>query len=131
MRTQSSFPQTYRTEFKQAEVEECSEKFKKDCFIKYKDVASSRTVKVCNEEVRRDCEDRSGPVVCDTEYETVCETKYKTYEVDEDVVNCEVVKEEQCMGEGGEKMCFNVPKQKCEKTTAKSGKVSSIRGMVL
>ncbi len=50
-------------------MEVCDEKFRKDCFITYKDVVKSETVQICDEELTRDCE-TPGPVVCETRYET-------------------------------------------------------------
>ena len=50
-------------------MEECEEKFRKDCYINYKDVVVPKTVQVCHEEIRRDC-DAQGEEVCETQYET-------------------------------------------------------------
>ena len=50
-------------------MEECSEKFKKDCYIEYKNDVVQKPIEVCNEALKRDCE-AEGDVVCSTEYET-------------------------------------------------------------
>ncbi len=58
-------------------MEKCEDKFRKDCFIAYRDVAASETVEVCDEEVRRDCQEKDDAdegegarTVCSTQYQT-------------------------------------------------------------
>ncbi len=53
-----------------AQVEECKEKFLKECTIEYEPRSEPREVEVCDERLTRDCDDRSGREVCSTEYQT-------------------------------------------------------------
>ena len=103
--------QTDQLDFDSTEVEECNEKFVKQCKITFEDVAVPAEVKRCNEEIRRDCNEQ-GEEVCTTEHEVVCETTYKEFEVEEDVVNCDVTEEYVC-AEDDDNKCMNVPVKSC------------------
>lgn len=118
--------EAFKTEFKPQKMEVCDEKFRKDCFITYKDVVKSETVQICDEELKRDCSIKDGPEVCETRYETVCETRYKSYDINEDVVDCTVERVPWCEdGTPEDEMenCPTVPKNMCEKRNVKSTKV--------
>ncbi len=56
--------------FLNAKVEDCSEKFRKDCFIEYRPVTTEKEVEVCTEPVKRDCDKEGEKTVCQTHYET-------------------------------------------------------------
>jgi len=65
-----------------------------------------------------DCPDEEkGEKVCRTEYESICETTQRKHDVDEDVVDCTVEKDEVCQdvtaGYITEKKCKSWPKNKC------------------
>ncbi len=111
-------------------MEECDEKFRKDCFITYTNVVTSRNVEVCDEEIRRDCDATDGAVVCSTQYETVCETTYAEYDVEEDVPACEYVKEERCKNhpDTGEQTddCVSIPKRVCTQSKETNKKVHAV-----
>ncbi len=52
---------------------------------------------------------------------SVCETIQDEHEVEEDTVDCRVVKERKCKTrEDGEEWCFTVPRTECTKETGKS-----------
>ena len=45
---------------------------------------------------------------------TVCETDYKEYEVQEDIPDCEIIKDRRCVtNDRGQEWCMNVPRQQC------------------
>lgn len=86
---------TYTTDFAPQQEEECEENFKKSCFIEYNKVAHNETVEFCHTPLVKDC-NIPGPVECRTEYESECETHYHEHVLEEDVPECETIKEYKC-----------------------------------
>lgn len=52
------------------QFEECEEKFKKQCFIEYRNQVFQKDVQICHEPIGRDCNSTSGEIVCEMEYDT-------------------------------------------------------------
>jgi len=106
---------TYTTDFEPQQEEECSENFKKSCFIEYKKVASEEPVRQCHTPLI--CEG-VGPEECKTVYESECETRYHEHDVEDDIVECETIQEEKCedvtQGYTTEQKCTKWPRQVCE-----------------
>ncbi|XP_059088680.1 uncharacterized protein LOC131884812 isoform X2 [Tigriopus californicus] len=111
---------TYETVFKATQIEECKEKFKKDCYIEYKTVPRTEKIEICQEPLIRDCE-AQGENVCSNEYESVCETTYHENEVEDDIPQCESIKEEIC---NANSKCTKVAKQVCNLMKMSSTKLT-------
>ena len=76
--------------------QECDENFRKVCNIVYEDSAINDVVEECRTQFVKTDPCVPGPEECQTVYDTVCDTRQKVHEVEDDVVNCETVYEEQC-----------------------------------
>jgi hypothetical protein len=50
-------------------MKDCETSYRKDCYLKEEAVTTPQKVTFCKPTLKRDC-DRSGPVICTTEYET-------------------------------------------------------------
>lgn len=106
---------TYTTDFEPQQEEECSETFRKNCFIEYKKIAFDEPVRFCHTPLVCDGE---GPIECKTVYESQCETRYHEHDVEDDVVECETIQEEKCVdvtqGYTTEQKCTKWPVKKCK-----------------
>lgn len=105
---------TYTTDFEPQQEEECEENFIKNCFIEYRKVADTQSVKFCHTPL---IFEGTGPEECKTYYESQCETRYHEHEVDDDVVECKTVQDEKCedvtQGYSTETKCTKWPRQEC------------------
>jgi hypothetical protein len=52
------------------QYKKCRDTFKKSCFYEYKKISHQHTVKICNDNLERDCDKKDGDNVCSTEYVT-------------------------------------------------------------
>eukprot|EP00092_Neocalanus_flemingeri_P099227 GFUD01126578.1.p1 GENE.GFUD01126578.1~~GFUD01126578.1.p1 ORF type:complete len:327 (+),score=86.20 GFUD01126578.1:103-981(+) len=89
---------SYSTSYKSMQEEECTEKFKKVCFINYKNLVFNETVTICKESLIKDCK-MTGSESCKTEYKTECSSKQEAHEVFDDVVECKTKIETKCADE--------------------------------
>jgi len=108
---------TYTTDFEPQQEEECSENFKKSCFIEYKKVAVQETAKKCTLET----EIIPGNPECKKVSQSVCITSQHEHEVEDDIVECKDVYDEKCepktQGYTTTEECTKWPRRECTKTT--------------
>ena len=119
--------QTYVTDYKPAQKEECEENFVKNCHIEYKKSASQEKVRKCSQPLVCGGE---GPRVCRNVHSTVCETRHEIHSVTDDVVTCKTEYEEDCrditQGYSTTRECKKWPKVKCDKKPTPVEKLSPI-----
>lgn len=119
--------QTYVTDYKPAQKQECEDNFVKNCHIEYKKSAQQETVRKCSQPLTCGGE---GPKVCRNIHTTVCETKLEIHNVNDDVVDCKTVIEEDCkditQGYSTTRECKKWPKVECTKTNVPVTKTSPI-----
>lgn len=90
---------TFITDYVPTQEKKCETSFKKNCHIYYKPMMFEENVDVCNEPLKKVCnDDIIGVEECKTHYETVCETRYRDHEVEQDEPVCEMVTERRCNG---------------------------------
>ena len=96
--------------------EECTEKFKKVCFIEYKNLVFNQPITVCKESFTKNCLTKTQRS-CKTEYRTKCFQKQEEHEVIDDVVECKTYLETKCLEETygyiSRAKCSKWPKRKC------------------
>merc|ERR1712141_169101 len=116
---------TYTTDFEPQQEEDCEENFVKSCFIEYKKVASEDAVTFCHTPITLE---GGGPEVCQKVYESACTTRYQEHDVEEDISDCEIVKEEKCedvtQGYTTEQKCTTWPRQVCKVGSSRTKKYS-------
>ena len=119
--------QSYVTDYKPAQKEQCEEEFIKNCHIEYQKKATQETVRKCSQQLVCAGE---GPTVCRTAHTTACETRLEVHEVDDDIVNCRNEFETSCedviQGYSTTTECKKWPKVKCDKKTVKTRKTTPI-----
>ena len=118
---------TYVTDYKPAQKEECEENFVKNCHIEYKKSVQQQNVNVC---IQQQVCSGEGPSVQKTLYNTVCETSYEIHKVKDDVVDCKTVYEEDCrdvtQGYTTSEECTKWPKVECDLNTVDREKYTPI-----
>jgi hypothetical protein len=116
---------TYATNFQPHQEKECEDNYIKSCFIEFRKVASEEEVSFCHTPITFEGD---GEKVCQTVYESACTTRYHEQNVQDDIVECENIKEEECedvtQGYTTEEKCTKWPVQKCQTS---SGNVMKYR----
>ena len=119
--------QSYVTDYKPTQTEECDESFVKQCFLSTKEHASQEKVQVCHTSLICGGE---GKEVCRTVDETRCETRNHVHNVIDDVATCKTVFETDCKdvtsGYTTTEECTKWPKRKCDVKQLDSEKVTPI-----
>lgn len=90
---------TFITDYVPTQERKCETSFDKNCHITYKPMMFEETVKICDEPLKKVCNNDTvgqGEEVCKTHYETTCETRYKEHEVEQDEPVCTMVTERKC-----------------------------------
>merc|ERR1711892_886365 len=88
---------TFITDYIPTQERKCETSFQKNCHITYKPMMFEETVEICNEPLRKVCNNETvGEEICKTHYETTCETRYKEHEVEQDEPVCKMVTERKC-----------------------------------
>eukprot|EP00090_Calanus_glacialis_P026734 TRINITY_DN4202_c0_g1_i3.p1 TRINITY_DN4202_c0_g1~~TRINITY_DN4202_c0_g1_i3.p1 ORF type:complete len:782 (-),score=199.72 TRINITY_DN4202_c0_g1_i3:517-2862(-) len=90
---------TYITDYIPTQERKCETSFQKNCHITYKPMMFEETVEICNEPLRKVCNNETegkGEEICKTHYETNCETRFKEHEVEQDEPVCKMVIERKC-----------------------------------
>jgi len=90
---------TFITDYVPTQEKKCETSFDKNCHITYKPMMFEETVKICDEPLKKICNNDTvgkGDEVCKTHYETTCETRYKEHEVEQDEPVCVMVTERKC-----------------------------------
>jgi len=90
---------TFITDYVPTQEKKCETSFDKNCHITYKPMMFEETVKICDEPLKKVCNNDTvgqGEEVCKTHYETTCETRYKEHEVEQDEPVCTMVTERKC-----------------------------------
>jgi len=90
---------TFITDYIPTQERKCETSFQKNCHITYKPMMFEETVEICNEPLRKVCNNQTegkGEEICKTHYETNCETRFKEHEVEQDEPVCEMVIERKC-----------------------------------
>ena len=118
---------TYITDYKPAQKEECEENFVKNCHIEYKKNVIQQNVNVC---IQQQVCTGEGPSVQKTIYSTICETTYHIHKVKDDVVDCKTVYEKDCkdvtQGYTTSEECTTWPKVECNLDTVDKEKWTPI-----
>ena len=108
---------TYTTDFEPQQQEECSENFRKNCFIEYKKVAVDETVKKCNTPISSE----PGGEQCKKVTQSTCTTRQHAHDVEDDVVECQDIQDEKCedvtQGYTTEQKCTKWPRRECSTST--------------
>jgi len=76
---------TFITDYIPTQERKCDTSFDKNCHITYKPMMFEESVKICNEGLKKVCDNTTvgaGEEVCKTHYETTCETRFKEHEVE-------------------------------------------------
>lgn len=119
--------QTYVTDYKPAQKQECEENFVKNCHIEYKKSAIQQKVRKCS--TPQVC-DGDGPLVNRPISKTLCETRHEVHEVKDDVVNCKTVYEQDCkditQGYSTHQECKKWPRVECDKQNIAVKKITPI-----
>ena len=119
--------QSYVTDYKPQQQQECEETFRKQCFISHEEQASQEKVQVCNTPLI--C-DSKGKEVCQIAHETRCETRNHVHDVIDDVVNCQTVFETDCKnvttGYTSTEECRKWPKVQCDVEQMDSKRITPI-----
>jgi len=90
---------TFITDYIPTQERKCDTSFDKNCHITYKPMMFEESVKICNEGLKKVCDNTTvgaGEEVCKTHYETTCETRFKEHEVEQDEPVCTMVTERKC-----------------------------------
>jgi len=90
---------TFITDYIPTQERKCETSFQKNCHITYKPMMFEETVEICNEPLRKVCNNQTegkGEEICKTHYETNCETRFKEHEVEQDEPVCKMVTERKC-----------------------------------
>merc|ERR1712223_376156 len=92
---------TFITDYIPTQERKCETSFDKNCHITYKPMMFEESVKICNEGLKKVCDNTTvgaGEEVCKTHYETTCETRFKEHGIEQDVPVCEMVTQRKCNG---------------------------------
>ena len=119
--------QSYVTDYKPIQIEECEEEFDKKCYIEHKKTTEQETIRKCHKPLI--CEGK-GPEVCRAANTIACETKLEFHEIDDDVIHCQTVYDESCenitKGYSTVTDCKKWPKVKCDKKTVATKKSAPV-----
>jgi len=124
---------SYTTTFEAQQQEECTENYRKNCFINYDQIAFNTTVQICRTPLVKDCDAR-GEQICRTEYESECSTRQHEHAVEDDVVSCETFQDVKCepvtVGYTTQEKCHKWPREECSVTKKLVKKYSPVTNCV-